>query len=182
MPNKTFAKKTYTTAAEIKKVRGMLGLTQAEFADLVDISKPTIERWETSKKEITGPIVLLIEMLEENTDYVANLEIPEKKYPIRMWYMYKNKACTLIDVDEHLKKIKIKNFVTNNVFKAFGVNENPSFEDYNKFLESRCFADSRDKLKLILDDLNLPFYDPLMIIEKTEGRMAEDDFWIKIEK
>ena len=38
--------------------------------------------------------------------------------------------------------------------------------------------DSIIKIKLVLEDLNLPFYDPFMIIEKTEGRMAEDDFWI----
>ena len=37
-------------------------------------------------------------------------------------------------------------------------------------------------MKLILKDLDLPFYDPMMIIEKTEGRMAEDDFWIRIER
>ena len=28
----------------------------------------------------------------------------------------------------------------------------------------------------------VPFYDPIMIIEKTEGRMAEDNFWIRIER
>ena len=33
-----------------------------------------------------------------------------------------------------------------------------------------------------LRELDLPFYDPMMIIEKTEGRMAEDDFWIQIER
>ena len=52
---------------------------------------------------------------------------------------------------------------------------------YEDFLKSRCFPETRDKLKLVLDDLNLPFYDPFMIIQKTEGKMAEDDFWIKIE-
>ena len=45
-----------------------------------------------------------------------------------MWYMYKNKVCTL----------------------------NP--------------------------DIEVLFYDPYLIIQKTEGRMAEDDFWIRIEK
>ena len=46
----------------------------------------------------------------------------------------------------------------------------------------KIFPESRDKMKLILKDLGLPFYDPIMIIEKTEGRMAEDDFWIRIER
>ena len=68
------------------------------------------------------------------------------------------------------------------MFKAFGIEENPSYNMYLEFLESRCFPATRDKMKLILQDLDLPFYDPFMIIEKTEGRMAEDDFWIKIEK
>ena len=36
--------------------------------------------------------------------------------------------------------------------------------------------------KLVLRDLGIPFYDPYLIIQKTEGRMAEDDFWIRIEK
>ena len=29
------------------------------------------------------------------------------------------------------------------------------------------------QVELILRDLDLPFYDPFMIIEKTEGQMAE---------
>lgn len=44
------------------------------------------------------------------------------------------------------------------------------------------FRWTRDKMKLVLEDLKIPFYDPYLIIEKTEGRMAEDDFWIRIEK
>ena len=42
--------------------------------------------------------------------------------------------------------------------------------------------ETRDKMKLVLKELDLPFYDPFLIIEKTQGRMAEDDFWIKIER
>ena len=41
---------------------------------------------------------------------------------------------------------------------------------------------TRDKMKIILKELNLPFYDPFMIIQKTQGRMAEDNFWIQIER
>ena len=29
--------------------------------------------------------------------------------------------------------------------------------------------------------LDLPYYDPFLIIKKTQGHMAEDDFWINIE-
>ena len=48
--------------------------------------------------------------------------------------------------------------------------------------KSRCFPRTRDKMKLVLEDIGLPFYDTFMIIEKTQGHMAEDDFWIRIEK
>ena len=96
--------------------------------------------------------------------------------------MYKQTICTVIDVNEMQRKIQIYNYTDNVMFQAFGVNEEPTYEEYLEFLESRCFPESRDKMKLILKDLNLPFYDPFMIIEKTEGKMAEDDFWIKIER
>ena len=78
--------------------------------------------------------------------------------------------------------MKIRNYTDNLMFRAFGRIEEPTYQDYEEFLKSRCFPESRDKLKLVLKDLNLPFYDPFMIIQKTEGRMAEDDFWIKIEE
>ena len=68
------------------------------------------------------------------------------------------------------------------MFRAFGVNESPSFKEYEEFMESRCFPRERDKMKIMLEALDIPFYDPILIIEKTQGRMAEDEFWLKIER
>lgn len=168
------------TADQMKKKRKNLSLTQKEFAELVGVSKPTIERWETSDKPITGPVVQLLQLL--TPEYVASITVPEKRFPIRLWYMYKEDVCTLIDVNEGKQIVKIKNYTMNKQFRAFGANENPTFQDYEEFLKSRCFSENRDKMKLILKDLNLPFYDPFMIIERTQGRMAEDDFWIKVDR
>ena len=95
--------------------------------------------------------------------------------------MKKNILCTLIDVDDTKQIVKIKNFTDNLMFRAFGKNETPNYKDYEEFLKSRCFPETRDKLKLVLADLDLPFYDPFLIIQKTEGRMAEDDQWIEME-
>ena len=155
-----FALKDYITSEDIKNLRKNLGLTQKEFASLVGTSKPTIERWEKENANITGPIVLLS----------------------KMFYMYKDDICTLIDVDDAKQLVRIKNYTDKLMFRAFGVNENPDYNDYKEFLESRCFPRTRDKMKLVLEDIGLPFYDTFMIIEKTQGRMAEDDFWIRIEK
>lgn len=177
-----FALPQYVTAEEIKNIRKQLKLTQKEFAMLLNCSKPTIERWERSSEVITGPVVLAIKLLQKHPEYVSEIELPEKTYPLRLFYMHNQNICTLIDVDEKNKAVKIVNYTDNVMFRAFGVIENPDYDMYMEFLKSRCFPESRDKLKLILKDLDLPFYEPFMIIEKTEGRMAEDDFWIKIDK
>lgn len=137
---------------------------------------------ERSKEPITGIITLLISILERYPEYAEDVAVPIRKTPVRLWYMYKEKVCTLIDVNEIKREISIKNYTENIMFRAFGIEENPDYHMYEKFLESRCFPESRDKMKLILRDLDLPFYDPMMIIEKTHGKMAEDDFWIKIER
>ncbi len=172
----------YTTGQEIKQIRMRLNLTQKEFAQLINSSKTTVERWETSKEPITGPICLLLQMLEDNPEYATELRVPKKTKPIRLWYMYGEKVCTIIDVNEVSRQVNIKNYTDHIMFRAFGVEECPTYEMYTEFLESRCFPKTRDKIKLVLRDLDLPFYDPFMIIEKTEGRMAEDDFWIRIER
>lgn len=172
----------FVTAEEIKRIRKLLNLTQKEFALLINSSKASVERWERSEGVITGPLVLLLQMLERYPQYIEEIEVPKPLYALRLWYMHEQNVCTIIDVDERNRKIQIKNYTDNLFFRAFGQEENPGFEAYEEFLESRCFPRSRDKMKLILKDLNLPFYDPFMIIEKTEGRMAEDHFWIKIER
>ena len=166
------------TADDLKIKRKELGLTQKEFAQLLGVSKPTVERWEAGDKELSGPLALLLPMLTK--EYLDSVTMPEQKSPLRLLYYYKNKLCTLIDVYENERRIEIKNYVKNEQFCAFGVNIRPTFDDYEEFLKSRCFPEERDGMKLILKDLNLPFYEPLMIIEKTEGRMAEDDFRVKV--
>lgn len=180
--NTKYAIPEYVLAEDIKRVRDNLNMTQKEFALFINASKRTIERWESSTEKINGPIVLLLNMIENNLDYIEKIKIPKKELPLRLYYMNKQNICTLIDVDVIEQKVKIKNYINNLMYRAFGINENPTFKDYEEFLRSRCFPETRDKMKLVLEDLNLPFYDPFLIIEKTEGRMAEDDFWIKIER
>lgn len=182
MENKLFLTPEFTTAKEIKRIRKQLGLTQKEFAVLVGCSKSSIERWETSTSPIEGPIVLLLRMLERYPEYLGEISVPEKVYPLRLWYMHEQKVCSIIDVNELSKQVHVTNYIDNPLFRAFGNVEEPDYDMYTEFLESRCFPKSRDKMKLVLADLALPFYDPFMIIERTEGRMAEDNFWIRIER
>mgnify|MGYP004468783103 FL=1 len=170
------------TGLEMKKCRKRLGVSQKEFAELANVSKKTVERWEYSGQPVTGPVVTLIYILMNEPAWEEKLIIPEKEMPIRMSYMFRDELCTIIDVDEEKRRVNVRNYTNHFLKKAFGNNEHPAYEDYEEFLESRCFPRTRDKMKLILRELDLPFYDPMMIIEKTEGRMAEDDFWIRIER
>ena len=182
MNEKNYITPDAVAGEEIKNVRNSLGLTQKEFANLIGCSKPTVERWETSSSPVKGPIVLLLQYLKDDPGYIQKIEVPSKAYPLRLWYMHDQTVCTIIDVDESRQRIRIKNYAKHIMFRAFGKIEDPDYDMYMDFIESRCFPRSRDKMKLILQDLDLPFYDPLMIIEKTEGRRAEDHFWIRIER
>lgn len=182
MKKKQYANYDYVTAEDIKSIRRQLNLTQKEFAIFVGVSKPTIERWETSDDKITGPITTLLSMLDLHPEYMREIVIPNKETALRLYYMYKNKICTVIDVDDNNRKVQVYNYTEQVMFRAFGNLEKPTYDDYINFLKSRSFPETRDKMKLVLKDLGIPFYDPFMIVEKTKGKMAEDDFWIEIER
>lgn len=179
---KNYAVKDFLTSEEIRNCRKKLDLSQAELAELMNVSKKTVEHWEYSGKPVTGPAVALIGILEEYPQLEKALQVPKKKTSLRLSYMFRDQLCSVIDVDERNQSIQVINYTRQYLKCAFGKIQKPSYAEYEKFLESRCFPRERDKIKLVLRNMNLPFYDPLMIIEKTEGRMAEDDFWIQIER
>ena len=60
------------TGEEIKALRQTLNMTQREFAGFAGCSVPTVERWESGKKEITGPIVTLAELLKRDNEMYHN--------------------------------------------------------------------------------------------------------------
>ena len=49
------------------------------------------------------------------------------------------------------------------------------------FLEERCVPRQREGLQDYLEALGLDHYDPLEIVLRTEGRMAEDQQWLSVE-
>ena len=104
---------------------------------------------------------------------------PADGYTLRMTYMYKQYPCTVIDVDFLNQKIVIQNKTKDVLRRAFGIIEVPTWNDFNEFLKDRCFPATRGNAKDILKQLQLTSYDPLQIVEKTKGRMAEDDMWLK---
>ena len=79
------------------------------------------------------------------------------------------------------KTLSIRNEDVPNLHRAFGVRELPTWDDFMEFLEDRCIPRERDGLRYYLDALGLDEYDSLTIVRRTEGRMAEDHQWLKVE-
>lgn len=106
-------------------------------------------------------------------------EKPADGYTLRMTYMYQQHPCTIIDVDFLNQRVMVQNKTKDMLRRAFGVIENPTWDDFETFLKDRCFPATRGNAKAILKALQLTSYDPLQIVEKTRGRTAEDDMWLK---
>lgn len=100
-------------------------------------------------------------------------------YAIR--YFDNENLCTLIHADFTDKTLRIRNSTSNLVKTAFGKNEFPSWADFTSFLEERCISRNRGGLREYLESLGLDRYEPIEIIKKTSGRMAEDNQWMEVE-
>ena len=87
---------------------------------------------------------------------------------------------SLIAADYTDQTLCAENDVSDVIKTAFGNNEIPTWDDFQNFLEERCIPRARAGLREYLEALGLDEYDPLEIIKKTSGRMAEDNQWIKI--
>ncbi len=90
--------------------------------------------------------------------------------------------CGEILADDTAQAVCVQNHTTDFLKKPFGNNPMPTWEDYQAFLEERCIPKSRAGLQEYLEALGLDHYDLMAIIQKTQGRMAEDSLWLKVEE
>ncbi|MPN17546.1 hypothetical protein SDC9_164900 [bioreactor metagenome] len=96
-------------------------------------------------------------------------------------YYDEQKLCTLINVDFTDKTLKAENYTDHLIKTAFGKNALPTWSDLEAFLEERCIPRSRAGLREYLETIGVEEYDPVEIIKKTQGRMAEDQQWLEME-
>ena len=92
-----------------------------------------------------------------------------------------NTLCSTIYADFSEQTVIVENQVVSHTKTAFGNNMLPDWKDFQNFLAERCIPRLRAGLREYLEALGLVEYDPLAIIEKTGGRMAEDQQWLSIE-
>ena len=90
--------------------------------------------------------------------------------------------CTKIIADFTDETLSVENMSEHIVKTAFGKNETPSWDDFLNFLEERCLPRSRSGIREYLETIGVEEYNPLEIIKKTGGKMAEDNQWIEWEE
>lgn len=148
-------RKNKLTETDVKNAIEMQknGKTTAEIAQTFNVSRQTISKY------LNKPL---------NGNYVMRLD-----------FMFRQKVCTEIYVNFADKKIKIVNRTNDIMKRAFGINENPDWNDFEQFLEERCFPKSRAFRKTILKKIGADGYDTLQILEKTGGRTAEDNQYVR---
>lgn len=156
------------------------GMTVASLAEEYGVSRQTMSGYLNTKGEETQEIVYKTykKWVEINKEFRKTLKVQD--YLLRMEFMCEDELCTSILVNFKDKQVEAVNYTNDIIHQAFGVKAKPNWEDFEYFIESRCFPRGRDYLKEILRDLGLDFYDPIAIIEKTKGRMAEDKQWIQL--
>ena len=93
-----------------------------------------------------------------------------------------NELCSAVYADFSDMTLRAENFTSDIVKTAFGNNIFPAWKDFEDFLEERCVPRERSGIREYLEALELDEYDPIEIIRKTGGRMAEDEQWLTIEK
>ena len=111
------------------------------------------------------------------------IECARKKGHSLYLFSYYNREtlCSRIAADYTDRNVSVENQVEDYLRTAFGNNRLPCWEDLQHFLEERCIPRSRAGLREYLEAIGVEEYDPIEIIKKTEGRMAEDEQWIRIE-
>ena len=90
--------------------------------------------------------------------------------------------CTTIYADFTDEMVTEENDSRDPVNTAFGNNLLPTWADFMAFLEERCIPRQRAGLREYLEIIGVEEYNPIAIIQKTAGRMAEDNQWLSVEE
>lgn len=171
------AKLDIATVTALKK-RRLAGESVTALAKEVGVSRQTLSDYLNRPDDsMDTPKRLYKQWIILNREF-RNLNY--ENYSLRIEYMCNDDVCSIILVDFIHKKVVVHDETNIILHRAFGIKKKPTWEDFEYFLESRCLPRGRDHIQQILNSMGLDHYDPLAIIEKTEGRMAEDRQWIRL--
>ncbi|MFC4654168.1 MULTISPECIES: NadS family protein [Rheinheimera] len=64
------SRETFVAAVKVKEIRQKTNLTQAAFAELIDVQLGTLRNWEQGRREPTGPAKALLRAIERDPEHV----------------------------------------------------------------------------------------------------------------
>ena len=94
-------------------------------------------------------------------------------------YMWGDDKVTHVEIKEGV--VTFKNYTDDLIARAFGIRDSVALDYVDKFFEDRCFPRTRKSAKRLLKELDVPYYEPLLICKKTHGVMHGDLNWIRFE-
>lgn len=105
------------------------------------------------------------------------------KHSIKIFeFSEQQKIMTKICADFTDETLCVENYTNDYLKRAFGINENPDWNDFCAFLENRCIPRNSSGIKEYLNVLGLYEYDALEIVKITKGKMSEDNMILKVEE
>lgn len=173
-------RKPALTKQKLEEIRRQLeqGKSITQLAQEYHVSRQTLSKYLNPKKQQTEEIYRTYSKWQQLNSCFGEKNVTD--YTIRMDFMNDDECCTCLLIDCKRQRVLIKNTTDILLHRAFGIKQKPSWQDFEEFLEERCFPRTRAHLRLVLKDVGVDSYDPLAIVEKTGGRMAEDNQWLKI--
>ena len=165
------------TLQEIRR-RHEGGETITALAQAYGVSRQTLHNYLKEPEDGQKQIYRSLKQWQKlNRDFHG---VDVQDYMIRMDYMNGDECCSQLLVSFKKRQVVVENTTDVPFHRAFGMKAKPTWEDFEEFLEERCMPRTRDHLRLVLEEIGVDSYDPMAIIEKTQGRMAEDQQWLKL--
>lgn len=93
-------------------------------------------------------------------------------------YLEENTVNSHVMFNRKTGEVKIEDFNDDPLCTFMGYNEH-TIPNIMRFLQERCFPETRADRDVLLELLGLRVYNPLDIVRKTHGRMVGDFFWIR---
>lgn len=95
-----------------------------------------------------------------------------------MYWMWRHEKVSKITFDRKTKFVEVENY-SDKIYKLpFGIRTNISYNDFEEFIADRVVPKTRYDIKHVLELINVPYYDPWLIIKVNHGLQYEDYGWL----
>lgn len=98
------------------------------------------------------------------------------RYEFKVYYKDELTASVVLDYENNTVDYERYTHINTHVPYAF---DDPTVEQMEAFIKSRCMDYKREQLQEYLSDLEIDVYDEFEIVKKTHGVMWEDLIWLK---